>query len=199
MAFCHATSGMLCIIFLPIKSNDMNRLKLTRARWHLGHCARSTLGSSLVILACTHLQAQYAVGTAGGDGSGAGGTTAFTIGQVAYTNFNGEGGTISLGVQQPNLILTVGIHDLEVTLEAAVFPNPAQSSTSLQLDGVNSASIGKGLTYGLFDLQGQLISEQPIQSRLTTIPMEHLADGMYILQVKRDHMPFKTFKIFKTN
>lgn len=169
------------------------------AKRYIYRCARSTIGGSFLVLACTAMQAQNAIGAAGGDGSGPGGSTAFTIGQVAYTHFSGEGGMISLGVQQPNLVLTVGIHDLDVTLEAAVFPNPAQSSTSLQVDGTNSTAIGQGLTYGLFDLQGQLISEEPIQSRLTTIPMEHLADGIYILQVKRDHMPVKTFKIFKTN
>src|SRR6187397_135960 len=80
------------------------------------------------------LHAQSAVSAAGGDFTGTGGSVAYTIGQVTYTNFGGESGNVSLGVQQPNLFLTVGTSDLDITLSASVFPNPANTSTSLRLE-----------------------------------------------------------------
>jgi hypothetical protein len=145
------------------------------------------------------MQAQSAVSASGGNGSGSGGSVAYTIGQVTYTNFGGEGGSVSLGVQQPNLFLSVGTNEADITLAASVFPNPANSSTSLQLEGKNASTVEDGLTYSLFDINGKLLQKEPVQNALTTIPMDKLTEGVYILQVARRNVEIKSFKIFKTN
>ena len=133
-------------------------------------CARSAIGFFVLISGHAGLEAQSAVGASGGNGTGTGGSVSYTIGQVAYTNFTAEGGSVSLGVQQPNLILTVGTHEEDITLSATVFPNPASSSTSLRLEGENASSVEDGLTYSLFDIHGKLILKQPIESSMTNIP-----------------------------
>src|SRR6187549_2729703 len=122
------------------------------------------------------MQAQSAVSAAGGDITGSGGTVAYTIGQVAYTNFGGESGNISLGAQQPNLFLTVGTSELDITLSASVFPNPANTSTSLKLEGQSATSVDDDLSLNLFDLNGKLLTHQDIESVVTTIPMDHLTE-----------------------
>lgn len=161
--------------------------------------ARNAICSFLLVSFGSGIQAQSAVGAAGGDGTGSGGSTSFSIGQVAYTHFNDEGGSISLGVQQPYVILTVGVHELDITLTASVFPNPTQSTASLQLEGDHSTSVDKGLNYNLFDLNGQMVSKGPIVSSLTSIDMSTLTNGAYILVVQRESTVLKSFKIFKTN
>lgn len=177
----------------------MNKLKKLISTRFFHRCARSATGCFILISGYGGLHAQSAVSAAGGNGTGAGGSVSYTIGQVAYTNFSGEGGSVSLGVQQPNLILKVGTHDMEITLAASVFPNPANSTTSLKLEGDNASSVEDGLTYSLYDINGKMILQQPIQSSLTTIPMDKLTDGVYILQVRRQNTEIKSFKIFKTN
>ena len=145
------------------------------------------------------LNAQSEVSSAGGDGSGSGGTVAFTIGQVAYTNVEAEDGTISMGVQQPNLFLTVGVHEAVMTFSASVFPNPVNETTSLKLEGKDITQWGDGLTYRLYDSNGKLILQKPVESELTTIPMQHLASDVYFLQITQKDLEIKSFKIFKTN
>ena len=92
---------------------------------------RCAIGLFVLLLGSMGIHAQSAVSASGGNATGSGGSVAYTIGQVTYTNFSGESGSISLGVQQPNLILTVGTQELDITLSASVFPNPASTSASL--------------------------------------------------------------------
>ena len=170
--------------------------RLTRA---LQRQARSIICIVGLLPAYAGMQAQSAVSAAGGDITGTGGSVAYTIGQVAYTNFGGESGNINLGAQQPNLFLTVGTSDLDITLSASVFPNPANSSTSLKLEGPGISPIEDDLSLNLFDLNGKLISQQVILSNLTTIPMDHLTEGVYVIQVTRKNIEIKSFKVFKSN
>lgn len=162
-------------------------------------CARFVSGLLIMLSASSSLMAQTAVTASGGNAAGAGGSASYTIGQVNYINFSAEGGSVSLGVQQPNLLLTVGTGDLDITLSASVFPNPANTSTSLKLEGQNASTVEDGLVYSLFDLNGKLITQQSIQSSLTTIPMDKLTEGVYLLQVTRKNIEIKSFKVFKTN
>ena len=162
-------------------------------------CSGFVFGLLIFLSAPSCLMAQSAVGATGGNATGNGGSASYTIGQVAYTNFSAEGGSVSLGVQQPNLFLTVGTGDLDITLSASVFPNPASSSTSLKLEGQNASTVEDGLAYSLYDLNGKLILQQSIQSTLTSIPMDKLTEGVYVLQVTRKNIEIKSFKVFKTN
>lgn len=177
----------------------MKKKKRMDIRLALIRCAGFVSGVLIMLSPSGSLLAQSAVGASGGNAAGAGGSASYTIGQVSYTNFSAEGGSVSLGVQQPNLLLTVGTGDLDITLSASVFPNPANSSTSLKLEGQNASTVEDGLAYSLFDMNGKLILQQSIQSTLTTIPMDKLTEGVYVLQVTRKNIEIKSFKVFKTN
>jgi hypothetical protein len=54
-----------------------------------------------------------------------------------------------------------------------------------------------GFEYLMYNLSGQLISRETIQSTLTDIPMNYLTAGSYILKVKSSGTEIKTFKIIK--
>jgi len=161
--------------------------------------ASLAIGLFAFLLGSASIQAQTAVSASGGNATGTGGSVAYTIGQVTYTNFEGESGSINLGVQQPNLFLTVGTQELDITISASVFPNPASTSASLKLEGESASSIEDDLTLNLYDLNGKLVMQQAIKTVITTIPMDQLTNGVYVLQVTRKNIEIKSFKIFKTN
>jgi opacity protein-like surface antigen len=176
--------------------NHREKNKLSRSLYRR---ARLAISLFVLVFGSAGVQAQTAVSASGGNGTGTGGSAAYTIGQPAYTNFGGESGSINLGVQQPNLILTVSTDDLEITLSASVFPNPASSSTSLKLEGKSASPIADDLTFNLYDINGKLVLQQAINAVITNIPMDHLTNGVYVLQVTRKNIEIKSFKVFKTN
>ena len=155
----------------------------------------------ILFLTCSlsALYAQSDVLTAGGDAAGSAGSVAYSIGQVAYTTIDGEDGRISLGVQQPNLFIMVGTEETLLSISANVYPNPSASTVFLKLNDEEQLSTTKKLSYGLYDLGGNMLLHQEISDPLTTIPMSNLADAVYLLRIMQDNKEIRTFKIFKTN
>src|SRR4030095_5100547 len=129
------------------------------------------------------LKAQSDVLPAGGDASGAGGSVSFSVGQVAYTNVIGEAGSISLGVQQPNLFLMVGTNEAEITIDAVAYPNPVNEFVNLKLGDQLTINGMDHLSYGLYDINGKLILRKEITANATPISMENLANAIYYLRV----------------
>ncbi|HUR31026.1 MAG TPA: hypothetical protein VMZ69_06310, partial [Saprospiraceae bacterium] len=74
------------------------------------------------------IHGQMDIVVTGGDAVGSGGSAAYSVGQVAYINMTTEAGLISLGVQQPNLFLTVDTDEPEFTISASAFPNPVNDN-----------------------------------------------------------------------
>lgn len=152
------------------------------------------LGSGLL-----SLLSQTAVGSAGGDTSGPGGTVGYSIGQVAYSKFVGTSGSIQQGVQQPYDIIMVSNNEPEITLKATIFPNPTVSSVQLTLDDIVFSSDTGLFAYGLYDAQGRLLQQHQISASSTIINLEKRLGSVYFLCVSHNDREVKTFKIFKTN
>jgi len=162
---------------------------------------QKTLITIIFFLTCSlsGLYAQSDVLSAGGDATGSSGSVAYSIGQVAYTNIDGEDGRISLGVQQPNLFIMVGTEETLSNISASVFPNPSASTVFLKLENGEQLSTSKSLTFGLYDLNGNMLLHETISDPLTTIPVSHLSNAVYLLRITEDNNEIRTFKIFKTN
>lgn len=142
---------------------------------------------------------QAAVTSAGGDAAGSGGTSAYSIGQVAYTSSIGEAGTINQGVQQPYDVIMVYTKDPGLPLSATIFPNPTAASILLKMDEDFHPDLIEDLTYWVYDLNSRLLLQGPVTSAMTVLPMDHLIGSTYFLRVVQHGMEMKTFKIFKTN
>jgi hypothetical protein len=140
-------------------------------------------------------QAQTSTNTSGGDASGSGGTTAYSIGQVFYTADEGATGTVEKGVQHAYEIYTLSTQEnLPFSIELSVFPNPTTNQLTLRVERVNDEK----LTFQLFDMQGKLLTAEQIQGNETKIDMEHLAQANYLLHVVNQNSEnVKTFKIIK--
>jgi hypothetical protein len=132
----------------------------------------------------------------GGNASGTGGSSSYSVGQVAYTNATGTNGSVNQGVQQPFEIFTLGNDNFpEIILSMSVYPNPTTAFVNLNIQ--NYAF--ENLNYQLFDLNGRQIQKQKINATETQIQMQNLASAIYMLEVFDNNILLKTFKIIKNN
>ena len=123
------------------------------------------------------VRAQNATTAAGGDASGAGGSSAYSVGQIVYNYSSSTAGSVNQGVQQPYELLSVGVNNHpDINLLMSVFPNPSVSSINL--------NVGKqdlqNLSFQLFDVQGKLLMSQKITNSDTSIKMEEFNSGNYL-------------------
>jgi len=146
------------------------------------------LGISLV-------KAQSTISASGNNGSGSGGTTSYTVGQVVYTTINGPNGIITQGVQQPYEISVVtGVEGAkDITLEFLVYPNPATDYIRLKIKNFEI----ENLSYQLYDISGAQLKTDKINSNENTISMQDMRASTYFLKVLQGRREIKTFKIIK--
>lgn len=131
----------------------------------------------------------------GGVASGSGGTVSYSVGQMVYTKNEGSTGSVFQGVQQPYEISVItSIKEVEgISLDFSVYPNPA--SDFLRLRTTNSEL--KNLRYQLYDISGNVLLSNEIESTETNISMQNLLPGNYFLRISSASIEIKTFKIIK--
>jgi hypothetical protein len=140
------------------------------------------------------LSAQETVPATGGDATGIGGSSSYTVGQVVYTTNTGTNGSVAQGVQQPYEISTsVGIEVTEINLELVVYPNPTTNVLNLNIGNYNNEK----LTYQLYDMQGKLLDSKHVINNSTPIVMQELPKSTYLLSVLDNNSLIKTFRIIK--
>lgn len=141
------------------------------------------------------LHAQEAIPASGGNASGSGGTVSYTIGQVAYTNHSGSGGTITQGVQQPYEILVIsGNENNGIDLICSAYPNPVTNYLTLKIVGGDQTMYSATL----YDMSGKILLSKKTEGILTAIYMDNFVQAMYILKVTdSNNKEIKIFKIIK--
>ncbi len=77
--------------------------------------------------------------------------------------------------------------------ELKAYPNPTTSILNLQITGAST----RQLTYGIYSIDGKLMTEQKINNDLTIISTSNLSNGVYLLQVKDKGTLVKSFKLIK--
>ena len=138
------------------------------------------------------LYAQESPTAAGGEATGTGGTSSYSVGQVVYTTATGTNGSLAQGVQQPyEISVTIGIKETSINLELSVYPNPTTDYLTLKVDDFET------LNFQLIDLQGKIIANKKVTNATTIIKMEELAKALYFLNVTKNNKVVKSFKIIK--
>lgn len=151
------------------------------------------------------LFAQQSVSSSGGNGTGAGGTVSYTIGQLVYTTSTGSNGSAAQGVQQPYEISVVtAIEEAkDISLLWSAYPNPAGDYLKLSLSNNENAELKPdNLCYQLYDIYGKQLLNNRLDGLETTVPMQNLSAGTYILKVTerqggKSRKELKIFKIIK--
>jgi hypothetical protein len=138
--------------------------------------------------------AQEATVASGGDASGSGGSSSYSVGQVLYhTNFGGST-SISEGVQQPyEISIVTGVDDNnDLNIGMTIFPNPTTGTVTLKINEQTD-----GLSYQLFDVAGKLLASKSISDNMSVVSMDGLARATYILRVFQNDSPLQSFQIIK--
>ena len=130
----------------------------------------------------------------GGEATGSGGSSSYTVGQLIYITSAESNGTLDASIQQSFELLTLSTKELTpLKLTAFAYPNPTVDNIVLALKNSNLI----GLTYVIYDTNGQLVTSGKVRQKTTRITMQHLPAGVYILKVNQNNQALKIFKIIK--
>lgn len=138
--------------------------------------------------------AQESTNTSGGDATGTGGSSSYTLGETIYTTDTGTNGSVNKGVQQPyDISSTVGTELVEIELKLNAYPNPTSDVLNLNIGNYNKEK----LSYKLYTIQGELLESNVITNSETTIYTDKLEKSTYLLKIIDDKKIVKIFKVIK--
>lgn len=149
----------------------------------------------IAIISFAKSYSQESATASGGNATGNGGSSSYSIGQTTFTSQTSSGGLITLGVQQPFEIITLGNSDFAaINLVMSAYPNPTANLLNLTI----SDDHWNNLSYQLFDSNGRALSIlNKITASETSVPIQQLPSAIYFLGIKSDNKTIKTFKIIK--
>ena len=136
---------------------------------------------------------QNAISSTGGHFKTAGGSTSFTVGQVAYVLKKGTGSYLNEGVQQVYTKKTTPIEELVYLKEVQLYPNPTQETMTLILSSKEDVQV----RYTIMDYLGKEIKNGNILSEKSEISLRDLPAGNYFISLKskKENRIFKMVKI----
>ena len=143
----------------------------------------------------TGLQAQESVNATGGNASGSGGSTSYSVGQVVYTTNTGTTGSVAQGVQQSfEISVVTAIEEAKgINLSVSAYPNPTTDYLTLRIEEFDISNV----SYQLYDINGKLLKNEKITGNQTSIVMSNLVPATYFVKVLQESKVVKTFKIIK--
>jgi hypothetical protein len=139
--------------------------------------------------------AQESIAVSGGDASGSGGTSSYTLGQVAFITNSGTGGSEAQGVQHAfEISIVSGIEETNgISLRFSAYPNPVSEVLVLKTEG----EVQVKYDASIYDINGDLIMHIKTEGIETSIDMKNLLPATYFLKVSNYNKEVKTFKIIK--
>ncbi len=150
-------------------------------------------GCCLLFGGGNNLWAQSNTVSSGGDAIGSTGKVSYSIGQTDYITVTAGSGTLTQGVQQPFEILSVGISNVEIDLNANTYPNPVANLLVLNINMPDPNS----MNYVLSDAKGRILESRNISGSVTDITMASYSTGLYLLKIQKGNDDLKTFQIIK--
>jgi hypothetical protein len=136
---------------------------------------------------------QNAISSTGGHFKTTGGSTSFTVGQVAYVLKKGNGSYLNEGVQQVYTKKTTPVEELVYLKEVQLYPNPTQETMTLILSSKEDVQV----RYTIMDYLGKEIKYGIILSEKSEISLRDLPSGNYFISLKskKENRIFKMVKI----
>lgn len=148
----------------------------------------------ILILGKNSLSAQQAIVTTGDNLSGSGGSIAFTVGQAVYDSYQGDGGSVSQGIQQPHeLILTTTSSPSDAGVGLKVHPNPVCNFLALDIKAFEESNYN----YQLCDLAGRILEAEQVKESQTYLDMKKYVSAVYFLKIIKNEEIIQVTKIIK--
>jgi hypothetical protein len=141
------------------------------------------------------LEAQESLNSTGGNTSGDGGSTSYSIGQITYQTHTGTSNTVTQGVQQPyeiSIVTEIG-NAKGINLSFSAYPNPTTDFLTLEVKDFELSN----LHFQLFDMNGKLLQTKKMTDKETQIDMSSYANSSYFIRIIKNNQLIKTFKIIK--
>jgi hypothetical protein len=114
----------------------------------------------------------------------------FTLGEVVINTGTDGVNDITQGFHQTNWNF-LGIEDNAPAYQASIFPNPSSDLINIQTNSFEN------VVYALYDAQGRLVLQNPLNDKITQVKVDQLAPGNYSLSLNSDGQNLKTFKLVK--
>lgn len=154
-------------------------------------CSGTTLGIGQTVTPTV-------MASAGGFGTSAQGSVAWTIGEPVSATFGSASNITTVGFLQPEMELITLIRDQEMNSGLLVFPNPVKDELNINFNGMAQGKYHLELN----DAAGRLIyqgdADVKAGAEKHNIRLDELAAGAYFLNIKGQEL-VKTVKINKVN
>lgn len=136
--------------------------------------------------------AQQSISASGGNSTGSGGSSSYTIGQIDYSS-KGSPVQVTEGVQQPYEIVSLAVSEISGEKNISLYPNPVKDVLFVDFNEEKYANA----QYILFDSQGRTLKKGIFTQKKTELDFSTLPQSVYIIQILQDSKNIKTFKIIK--
>ena len=149
----------------------------------------------MISSAFTQTYGQENIVVSGGNMSSSSGSVSFSVGQVFYQYKSSQSNSQSEGVQQPyeiQVVTSTFNQDSDTDIDIIVFPNAVEDELNIKSNKINQSL----LNYVLYSEKGVMIKNGAFLKE-TSISMENLSSGTYMLNVQLKNHKNKTFKIIK--
>lgn len=147
----------------------------------------------LLVMTGSCLWAQEVISSAGGHSSGTSIQASWTVGEpVIETGMNGQY-ILTQGMHQGNLVVTVAREIAGLDYQVTAYPNPVSKYVKLDI----GAPRIDGFSYALYNAEGQLLKQEEVNQKVTTIPMEEYTHASYLLRVMSKGKEIKVFRVIK--
>jgi len=117
----------------------------------------------------------------------------WTLGETVIETFTTEENTLTQGFHQPQLTVVAVDEIVKLGYMITAFPNPVQNYVTLSVEAENY----ENLTFRLYDFNGRLIEQNPIQGNLTNVSFEALNPAVYFITILEENKKITTLKIIK--
>lgn len=138
------------------------------------------------------LLAQNDVLAGGGNASSTSGSISYSVGQVVYDYESNAAGSIQLGVQQPYGLMPTAVHEPWKELVVGLYPNPTRGQLLIEMP-----NFILGITASVFDMNGSLVAQLPLQSSKTILSAEAWPAAQYIIQLSDASGNTSEYKLIK--
>jgi hypothetical protein len=134
---------------------------------------------------------QVSVISVGGNILSSSGTISYSVGQIDYASISGYFTVLYLGVQQ---VYDPFVNIIDDSTGISLWPNPVFSTLHIEVKSIKNL----GILYQIYTIDGKLMISKQSSDNITTISMNHLLQGTYVLMVRYSDKRTLKFKIIKT-
>lgn len=165
----------------------------------MGDLRLTSFTGILLVISFSSIWAQQALPASGGNAGGIGGSASYSVGQVAYTGIQGEGGYAGLGMQQPYTIIMVGNLEPDPGISVSFYPNPVQNNDFLIINMDAKFDPRAKYSVEIRNIYGQLLISQRMDELSTAVPVKEYQNGIYLMRILKNDTVIKLFKVIKTD